>query len=161
MRYQIFALIIVLKLFASGLSSQSESGDLLAYITNLINEAPHNSSDDYQIPSVQDIENWNIALDLIFENKLTAGREMAANFQYQITAFSDDTQTQTQEYYILERFKDSENYWCIYVFNRFPDRDQLVIQAPHSQFDTNTGLEATFCFQYTNARALFINGTHR
>lgn len=161
MRYKILVLFIVFNLTSTQLLSQTLTGDLVAYIEQIIDKSPDKNGNDFMLPTDQDLENWNTTLDFILQNNLVAGREIAANFQYQITEFSDNTGVVNQIYYILENAPESENFWGTYVFNRFPNRERLVIQAPHSQFDTNTGLEAAFCFRYTKARALFVNGTHR
>lgn len=47
------------------------------------------------------------------------------------------------------------------MFSKTPVRDNLIIMAPHSKYDTNTGKEAVYCFKNSLSRALFINGTHR
>ncbi len=47
------------------------------------------------------------------------------------------------------------------MFSKTPTRNNLIIQAPHSKYDTNTGKQAVYCFKNTVAKALFINGTHR
>jgi hypothetical protein len=61
----------------------------------------------------------------------------------------------------LEEKSSQTNYWGTYVFSQTPIRNNLIIQAPHSKYDTNTGKEAMHCFKNLVAKALFINGTHR
>ena len=69
--------------------------------------------------------------------------------------------TPNQIFYILEEKNTQFNYWGTYVFSKTPTRNNLIIQAPHSKYDTNTGKQAIYCFKNNVARAVFINGTHR
>mgnify|MGYP000005813254 FL=1 len=80
---------------------------------------------------------------------------------YQVTEFTDTSISPNQIFYILEKKTSSSNYWGTYVFSKTPTRNNLIIQAPHIKYDTNTGKQAIFCFKNTLARALFISGTHR
>ncbi len=80
---------------------------------------------------------------------------------YQITEFIDISISPNQVFYVLEEKSEQTFYWGTYVFSKIPSRNNLIIQAPHSKYDTNTGKQAVFCFKNIVARAVFINGTHR
>jgi len=95
------------------------------------------------------------------ENNIEAARANAISLNYQITEFTDTSLSPNQLFYVLEEKSSQTNYWGTYVFSKTPIRNNLVIQAPHSKYDTNTGKEAVHCFKNLVAKALFINGTHR
>ena len=90
-----------------------------------------------------------------------SARASAATINYQVTEFTDTSISPNQTFYVLEEKSSQTNYWGTYVFSKTPTRNNLVIQAPHSKYDTNTGKEAVYCFKNLVAKALFINGTHR
>ena len=62
---------------------------------------------------------------------------------------------------MLEEKNTQTNYWGTYVFSKTPDRNNLILQSPHSSDDFNTGKQAIYAFNRLNTIALFLNGTQR
>lgn len=143
------------------LFSQTETGNLEDYIATKISNAPGSSGDDYTIPTSIDLTSWNTVIDAVLANDIATARTNAASLNYQVIAFTDTSLSPNQVFYVLEEKPSQINYWGTYVFSKTPIRANLVIQAPHSKYDTNTGKEAVYCFKNLVAKALFINGTHR
>jgi len=143
------------------LLSQTETGDLEDYIATKISNAPGSSGDDYVIPTSANLTSWNGVVDAILTNNIALARTNASSLNYQVTEFTDTSLSPNQVFYVLEEKSSQTNYWGTYVFSQTPVRNNLVIQAPHSKYDTNTGKEAVHCFKNLVAKALFINGTHR
>lgn len=143
------------------LFSQTETGDLEDYIATKISNAPGSSGNDYVIPTSTNLTSWNAVIDAILVNNISAARTNAASLNYQVTEFTDTSLSPNQIFYVLEEKSSQTNYWGTYVFSKTPTRNNLVIQAPHSKYDTNTGKEAVHCFKNLVAKALFINGAHR
>ncbi len=137
------------------------SGDIENYIGNLIDTFPGNSGNEYSAPLLTELNTWNTVIDNILQENLTNAVADAGSLGYQITEYTDTTISPNQIFYILEKKSSQSNYWGTYVFSKTPTRDNLVLMAPHSKYDTNTGKEAVYCFKNTLAKALFINGTHR
>lgn len=154
-------LIFLLCLLPFCLFSQTVTGNLEDYIATKISNAPGSSGDDYMIPTSNDLTTWNIIIDEILIGNITNARTNAAALNYQVTEFTDTSLSPNQVFYVLEEKSSQTNYWGTYVFSKTPTRNNLVIQAPHSKYDTNTGKEAVYCFKNLVAKALFINGTHR
>ena len=154
-------LILLFGMLSFCLFSQTETGDLEDYIGTKISNAPGSTGDDYVIPTSTDLTSWNTIIDAILVNNIATARANAASLNYQVTAFTDTSLSPHQVFYVLEEKSSQTNYWGTYVFSQTPIRNNLVIQAPHSKYDTNTGKEAVHCFKNLVAKALFINGTHR
>ncbi|MCK5677734.1 MAG: hypothetical protein KAH72_04595, partial [Flavobacteriaceae bacterium] len=152
----LFILIISTSFFA-----QVETGNIEIYIGNIIDNAPGSSENNYVVPSNTQLNTWNTVVDFVMADNLVDARSNASTINYQITEFTDTSVSLTQIFYVLEELSPQSNYWGTYVFSKTPIRDNLIIQAPHSNFDTNTGKQAIYCFKNTVARAVFINGTHR
>ncbi|MEN8125693.1 MAG: T9SS type A sorting domain-containing protein [Bacteroidota bacterium] len=149
-------------LFLSSLIvAQSISGDLEDYMGNLIDNAPGSSGDDYVIPNTNQLNTWNTVIDYILVNNLVDARSNASSINYQVTEFTDTSINPNQVFYILEEKSSQSYYWGTYIFSKTPIRNNLVIMAPHSKYDTNTGKEAVYSLKNTVAKAAFINGTHR
>lgn len=156
--------------FSSSLSVTTEadnstlltaSGDIENYIGNLIDTFPGNSGNDYSHPLISELNTWDTVINDILIENISNAVTGAGSLGYQITEFSDTSVTPNQIFYILEKKSNQSNYWGTYVFSKTPVRDNLILMAPHSKYDTNTGKEAVYCFKNTLAKALFINGTHR
>lgn len=153
-------LVIVLFELASVVSvAQVATGAIDNYVGNIIDSAPGRLGNDYSQPNTTELNTWNsIISDILIEN-ITTARSSASTVNYQITEFTDTSVNQI--FYVLEEKVPQSNYWGTYIFSKTPVRNNLIIQAPHSKYDTNTGKQAVFCFKNTVAKALFINGTHR
>lgn len=141
--------------------AQTASGNIETYIGNIIDSSPGSGGDDYVVPTASELNIWNSVISFILGENLIEARSNADLLNYQVTEFTDNTITPIQIFYILEEKSNQFNYWGTYVFSKTPTRNNLIIQAPHVKYDTNTGKQAVYCFKNTVARSLLINGTHR
>ncbi len=156
--YLVSLLFIFTTVFLFG---QSTTGDIEDYVGNIIDNAPGSTGDNYIEPNTTQLNSWNTVIDFLLADNLASARSNVTTLNYQITEFTDTSISPNQLFYVLEEKSPQSNYWGTYIFSQTPIRNNLIIQAPHSKFDTNTGKEAIFCFKNTVARAVFINGTHR
>lgn len=141
--------------------SQTATGNIETYVGSIIDNAPGSSGDNYDEPNATQLGVWNgIVTDILDEN-ISVARTSANMLNYQVTEFTDTSISPSQIFYVLEEKSPQWHYWGTYVFSKTPTRNNLIIQSPHSKFDTNTGKQAIYCFKNTVARAVFINGTHR
>lgn len=154
-------LIFLLCMIPFCLFSQTETGNLEDYLAPKISNAPGSSGDDYVVPTNNELTTWSGIVDFILAEDIVSARTSAITINYQVTEFTDTSVSPNQLFYVLEEKNSQTNYWGTYVFSKTPTRNNLVIQAPHSKYDTNTGKEAVYCFKNLVAKALFINGTHR
>jgi len=141
--------------------SQTANGNIETYVGTIIDNAPGSSGDNYDEPNSTQLNTWNGIITNILSEDIAAARINANDLNYQITEFTDTSISPNQVFYILEEKSSQLHYWGTYIFSKTPTRNNLIIQAPHSRFDTNTGKQAVYCFKNTVARAVFINGTHR
>lgn len=155
-------ILILLYFFSSiALFAQTATGNIENYIGDIIDNAPGSTGDNYIVPNTSELNKWNAIIDFIMVENLIEARSNADELNYQVTEFTDTSITPNQVFYILEEKNTQINYWGTYVFSKTPTRNNLIIQAPHIKYDTNTGKQAIYCFKNNVARAVFINGTHR
>lgn len=155
-------LISLLFIFTSVfLFAQTATGDIEVYVGNIIDNAPGSTGDNYIEPNATQLNIWNTIIDFILVEDLINARSNASGLNYQVTEFTDISISPNQLFYVLEEKSPQSNYWGTYIFSQAPLRNNLMIQAPHSKFDTNTGKEAVYCFKNSLAKAVFINGIHR
>ncbi|AEM72378.1 Fibronectin type III domain protein [Allomuricauda ruestringensis DSM 13258] len=140
---------------------QYASGNIDAYLRNLINNVPGSGENNYIIPTNDDLELWNQVIDDLLSNNISDAVSKAVDFNYQITEFTDTNLSPNQVFYVLAEYSSQSNYWGIYVFSKTPQKEDLVLMAPHIKYDTNTGFEAVYSFRNNVAKALLLSGTHR
>lgn len=140
---------------------KTASGNLETYIGNIIDSAPGSSGNDYTEPLKTQLNSWETTVSNILKNNITEAVISAGSIGYQITEFTDTALNTSQVFYILEKKATENNFWGTYVFSKTPSRKNLILMAPHSKYDTNTGKQAAYCFRDGLAKALLINGTHR
>ena len=140
---------------------QYASGSLEDYLGEIIKNVPGASGDDYREPTNNELSVWNLIINAILNENIELGVQKSAEINYKLTEFTDTGLSPQQVFYILEDNKQSPNFWGTFVFSKTPERDRLVIQAPHIKYDLNTGNQAVYSFRRNTAKALFLSGTHR
>jgi hypothetical protein len=154
--------LLLLLFFVSSFSfSQTDSGDIETYLTTILSTMPDDSGNDYTIPTNGNLTTWESTINAILSDDIATARTHANSVNYEIVAYTNTSLSVHKVFYILKEKATQTNYWGTYVFSKNPERDDLVLQAPHSAFDFNTGKEAIYSFKRLNNKALFLNGTHR
>jgi hypothetical protein len=155
-----------------GVNLVIQSGVLQNRIETMIDALPDKYENDggikivYEPPTMaQRIDFAQTVFRFLYYKQYEVAATNALTLGYRLVQYTDTDFNHI--YYILERREDlppgdiNLYHWGIYVFNPDPARGQLIIQAPHPLFDSDTGLEASFVFQWVEASFLFIAGTHR
>ena len=134
--------------------------DIEDYIGTIINHLPDEGTDDFGVPTSGNITTWETIIDNLVADNTTTANTNAATLDYEVILFTDNSVSPSQQYYLLQKTATGSNYWGTYVFNAAPCRE-IIIQAPHPIFDSNTGNQGAYCFKNTNARLFMLAGTHR
>ena len=137
------------------------TGNIETYMGNFISGVPGDSGNSYKKPTSNQLAKWGIVINEILDQNISEAVLKSSALNYQINEFTDTSITPNQVFYILEEKSDKENHWGLYVFSKTPTISNLVIQAPHIKYDTNTGKQAVYCFKNNLAKAILLNGTHR
>ena len=155
--------IILLLFIALSFSafSQTDSGDLEAYLQNKLSNMPGETGNDYKVPSSGELTTWGTIITAILADDISTARTQAASVNYQIVEYTNTSLSLNRVFYVLEEKNTQTNYWGTYVFSKTPDRNNLILQSPHSSHDFNTGKQAIYAFNRLNNKALFLNGTQR
>jgi len=154
-------LISIILLLSNHGFAQTATGSLEVYLNNYLNNIPGSSGNNYSKPNTNQLNTWATTIDEILDQNINQARTDAATLNYQITEFTDTIYSAVHTYYILEEKAQKTYYWGTYIFNPTACRTNLIIQAPHPKYDSNTGKQSIFCFSRLNAKALFLSGTHR
>lgn len=141
--------------------AQTATGNIETYLNEKINAMPGSGDDNYGPPSNSQLNSWGDMIREIMRNNLQEARMIVHPLGYKITEFTDANSSSTITYYIIEESMPFSKFWGTFVFNHSACRRDLVLQAPHPRYDTNTGFQSTFCFKRLSAAALFLSGTHR
>lgn len=154
-------ILILFLCLTIGVNAQTDSGNLKDDLFDIINKAQPKEVDNYQLPIEWQLSYVNTALDYFFNGDLYYARYYSQFFNYEIVEYTDTSTPNNHEYYIFKEKSEENNYWGTYVFRKTPERPNLILQAPHVKFDTNTGKQAVYSFLETGAKAVFLNGAHR
>lgn len=158
-------LVVLLILSSFSLFSQTDAGDLETYLNTKISSMPGDSGNNYKEPTASELTSWeNCINDLVMiGDNLASARANADAVNYRIVEYTNTGPggVNGTTYYILEEKATQTNYWGTYVFSISSSADKLILQAPHSDFDFNTGKQAIYSFVRLQPYALFLNGTHR
>ncbi len=136
----------------------TETGSLFTKIDNIIDNIPGSSGDDYMPPTTDQMDDWELMLDYLWNGNLDAAATIAFTLQYDLVTFTDDS---GEIYYILESQEINGNHWGTFVFNPNACQTNLVIQSPHPKNDLNTGQQGVHIFETISASFYMVAGTHR
>ncbi len=152
-------ILLILFLIPGALSGQFLDGNISAYVDSLIEVIPSGNQVEYQDPTSAELLVWEQAIEIIDNNSCCVANELLNTIGYKIRQIHD---TLVGGYFaVIEEQVPASKYWGTYVINLIPCRQGLILQAPHSSFDTNTGKQANFCFLQLNMRGLMLNSAHR
>ena len=140
--------------------SQTNSGDLETYLNNVISSVPGDGTNKFVNPTNIQLNSWNTIITDILSGNISSARTTADTFNYQIVEYTNTAFTTQKVFYVLEEKSPQSNYWGTYAFAKNPTRE-LILQAPHIKYDTNTGKQAIYSFVRLANRALLLSGTHR
>ena len=141
--------------------SQTDSGDIETYLQTIISNMPGDTGNNYLAPTAGNLTTWDSIIDAILSDDLTTARTTASSLNYEIIEYTNTSLSENKVFYILKEKSTQTKYWGTYIFSKNPERDHLILQAPHSAFDFNTGKQAIYSFKRLNNKALFLNGTQR
>lgn len=154
-----FMLLFLYTLYAF---PQTDSGDMEAYLNTIITSMPGDSGNDFKIPNNTELTTWENCINNILSADITTARTHADLVNYEIVLYTDTAFSPSiNNYYILKEKNSATNYWGTYVFTQGGASNEMVLQAPHSDHDFNTGKQAIYNYVRLQNFALFLNGTHR
>jgi len=156
----IYASVFLLFVYSATSFSQlvERTGDIFEDVSEHIANLPAEDGNEYLAPDDAQLDLWENTVVELLNGNFEASANSANQLGYQLVLFTDTFDIPNRDYYILENI--ASNYWGSYVYNPNFCRP-LVIQAPHSKRDANTGLQGIHIFRETEALFYQVNGTHR
>ncbi len=134
--------------------------DIYSYINNLVDAIPSETNSDlYRTMTPDEIAAFEHTIAKIIEKKFFSADSITKAYGYELFKIVDNSGFSPHYYYAL--IDKSNKYWGSFVFNSEPRRSKLIIQCPHSVYDSNTGYQGAKVFAVVQPYAIFLNGVHR
>lgn len=153
-----FLLVLLVSIQLSG---QTKSGSLQVYLSEYLESIPESIGNQYTVPSNENLAVWKDGVQQLLSDDLQEAKARLELLNYQIIEYTDTSNDPTNFYYILEETEPRQFFGGTFIFTLSICSEFVTIQAPHTQFDSNTGLEAVHCFSRISSGALMLAGTHR
>ena len=131
---------------------------LSSFIANVKARLPRKNSEGFIKPPAKDRRAFYDAVLAVLKNDLYTAQLRAAAVNYRLWQLKDAGANRA--YAVLVENADDFRALGTYVFDLNFSRN-LLVEVPHPLADAVTLEEGGAVFQATNARALFIAGTHR
>ncbi len=113
-------------------------------------------SNAYVPPSSAEQEKFRTSLKELLADRVPQAMAGLTDIGLDLVQFTD---TGKSSFYLIREKADKNRGWGITAINL--KGSKLVIEAPHTLFDTKTEVEAAAFFLSLSAKALLIAGTHR
>ncbi|GEM_PF-1891182 len=144
-------------------SQVSASGDLTARIDSIIALIPGETPANLYVgPNSSQQTLWRSIIQDMLNADYSSAHSSASSIDYEVVAFTDNTQSPSKTFYILERKPTATSYyWGTFIFNPDARRPKLVIQCPHPVQNINTGYQGLRVFETADAWIYFVAGTSK
>jgi hypothetical protein len=138
-------------------------------LDKLQNDYLPKNTNQYVTPSSNDLAVWRQVMFNLYTGNLATAADLVSGIapKYRIVNFTDTSETPRSYYVLIEGNVSGgvieptvEKGWGVFVFDPRPVR-QLMLQAPHPVFDTNTDKQAVEGLLVVRPRALFLFTSHR
>ena len=131
---------------------------LTAFVASVKSSLPRANSERFVKPAPAEMQTFTQAVSAVLQGNLENAAVLANAVNYDVSQLNDQTANKT--YWVLIERQTNFRGLGTYIFDLSFGRN-LILQVPHPLFDINTPEEATQIFQQTDARGVFISGTHR
>jgi hypothetical protein len=131
---------------------------LSSFVAKIKANLPRANTEGFIEPSAKERQIFHNAVLAVLQNDLKTARTLAASVNYDLSQLKDTGANQI--YVVLVERTTNFRGLGTYIFNLSFQRN-LILEAPHPLFDTNTPEESTAIFQMMKGRAMFLSGTHR
>jgi len=118
---------------------------------------PGFASNAFVQPSPAELQTWENALSLFFQDNIEACRDSIGQFGYELI---NNPEIYSENYWIFKESNPIEKGWGTFVYNSDPQYP-LQIHVNHPIYDYNSFMVGIDAFQILGAQWLLISGTHR
>lgn len=156
---------ILVGLFSYNAFTQEVRTDYLyGLITDIKNAMPGNGSNGFVIPTSAQQDSFGAVIDLILNEQYSLADSLADYLHYSLYEWYD-TGNNNHLYYVLmengaDNYGDVQLGWGTFIFDP-AGFQEVIIEAPHPCWDTNTWKVAFKAYQNINAHYFLMAGTHR
>ena len=157
-----FLCVFILNITTICLAQIPEStGHLVDFLNDKLEAIPGDGTDIYADPTDSDFQVFTSAIELVADHRFEEANTSLQTVGYQLLKFTD--QNSSRVYYVVEEPGESQSkiFGGTYVYCYSCTREKVVIQAPHSLKDADTGEQAILLFYNLQNKWLMNNGAHR
>jgi hypothetical protein len=145
-------------------AQEVRNSNLLTLITNIKTAMPGNGSFGYVAPSSTQQDTFAIIIDFILAENYSAADSVADFLDYSLYEWYDTANSNHLYYVLMENNADiagSVQYgWGTFIFDP-SGYQEVIIEAPHPRWDTNTWKVAFVGYQYLRTKYFLMAGAHR
>jgi len=118
---------------------------------------PGFASNTFVQPTDAELQTWENALSLFFQDNIEACRDSIGPFGYELI---NNPEIYSENYWIFKESNPIAKGWGTFVYNSVPQYP-LQIHVNHPIYDYNSFMVGIDAFQILGAEWLLISGTHR
>ena len=150
---------------SSEASISTESGDFVTgKLAQIVNELPRKETDAFIIPEDCDTSESTRLLfvsliDYIMAENIESAISVAISLNYHLIKYTDTANKDIIYYLLIEKDDDKKNLG-FFAFNP-AGTSNLIVEAPHPVYELDSATVAGEIFRQSDAKALFVSGTHR
>ncbi len=131
---------------------------LSSFVAKVKARLPRRNTEGFIEPSAKHRLFFHDTVLAVLQKDLNKAATLAASVNYELAQLNDTGVY--RNYVVLIEKTSGFRGLGTYIFDLAFERN-FVLEVPHPLFDTSTPEESRAIFQETNARAMFIAGTHR
>jgi hypothetical protein len=141
-------------------SIPKEKGSLAALVERVSENLTPRDSDKFRVPTAGQLKAWKFVVESLYANRPDDAAKMIKqlSFPYVLKRFTESSNG--RDYFVLEESAPYQAGWGFYVFD-LATPSNLVLQAPHPRFDSNTEHQTIDAFLQSRAAVFMLAGAHR
>jgi len=155
---------LVLILSGSLFSQQVRTANLYTLISNIKSAMPLKDSYAYVPPTISQQDSFRTIINLILSQQYQLADSLAGYLDYVLYEWHDTGHLNETYYVLMEENADTPGGvkwgWGTFVFKQ-DGYQEVIIEAPHPLWDTNTWRVGFNAYQLLNTRYFLMAGTHR
>jgi hypothetical protein len=161
---KIFLFLSFLLQGSLGFTQEIRYGNLSLLITQIRSAMPGQNSYAFVIPTTTQMDSFRTMTQQVLQANYSLADSFAQNLGYGLYEWYDTAWDSTRYYILMEPNAGVSGGvqlgWGTFIF--YPEGDdEIIIEAPHPYFDTNTWQVAFRTYQFLENRYFLMAGTHR
>lgn len=159
MKRIIYLLMVIGSISLADAQIVEMTGSLKTYLLDKLETMPGEGTNVFQNQSTDNFTQFKSAINLLANDDFTTAASTFELLGYRLVRFTDESNS--SDYYIVEEWGQNPSYQGTYVYCPSCPRSKVVLQAPHSLKDADTGSESIKIYYDLQSKWLMFNSSHR